>query len=65
MSDDLLNDFECSEFTDEGKGRKVFRAGTGPAVIVMAEVPGITPNSRQMSLCPHARNEARRILHFT
>jgi hypothetical protein len=65
LSDDHLNDFECSEFTYEGEGCKVFRVGTGPAVIVMAEVPGITPNSRQMSLCPHVRNEARRILHFT
>lgn len=43
MPDDYLNDFECSEFTYDGKARKVFRIGTGPAVIVMAEVPGITP----------------------
>jgi|APAra7269097451_1048561.scaffolds.fasta_scaffold00041_117 dienelactone hydrolase len=43
MPDDHLNDFECAEFAHDGKARKVFRIGTGPAVIVMAEVPGITP----------------------
>jgi dienelactone hydrolase len=40
---DPLDDFDASEFTFEGKTRTVFRKGTGPAVIVMAEMPGITP----------------------
>jgi dienelactone hydrolase len=38
-----LSDFERTTFTFDGKERAVFRRGTGPAVIVMAEMPGITP----------------------
>ncbi|MCU1498218.1 MAG: dienelactone hydrolase family protein [Acidimicrobiales bacterium] len=38
-----LADFERTAFTDGGKERQVFRLGTGPAVIVIAEMPGITP----------------------
>ena len=44
MADDDLVDFEWDAFDHDGKQRTVFRKGTGPAVIVMAEVPGITPN---------------------
>ncbi len=40
---DELSDFERSTFTHDGKTRDVFRLGEGPAVIVMAEMPGITP----------------------
>ena len=43
MADDDLSDFETTTFTHDGKTRTVFRQGTGPAVIVMSEVPGITP----------------------
>ncbi|HVX17144.1 MAG TPA: dienelactone hydrolase family protein [Acidimicrobiales bacterium] len=43
MADDELHDFEHTTFTHDGKTRKVFRLGTGPAVIVIAEMPGITP----------------------
>lgn len=43
MSDDDLSDFEQTEFTHDGKTRAVYRKGTGPAVIVIAEMPGITP----------------------
>ena len=43
MADDDLADFERTTFTHDGKTRDVFRKGTGPAVIVMAEIPGITP----------------------
>jgi len=43
MADDDLVDFEWDAFDHDGKQRTVFRKGTGPAVIVMAEVPGITP----------------------
>jgi len=42
MSDDL-HDFEQDTFTHGGKTRVVYRKGEGPAVIVMAEIPGITP----------------------
>ncbi|HEX4559932.1 MAG TPA: dienelactone hydrolase family protein [Mycobacterium sp.] len=43
MTDDNLIDFQRDVFTHEGKSRTVFRQGTGPAVIVMAELPGISP----------------------
>jgi dienelactone hydrolase len=43
MTDALLDGFETTEFTFDGKTRDVFRAGSGPAVIVLAEMPGITP----------------------
>jgi dienelactone hydrolase len=41
---DELADFERTSFTADGTTRAVFRLGTGPAVIVIAEVPGITPH---------------------
>jgi dienelactone hydrolase len=40
---DSLDDFERREFEHRGKTRTVYRKGRGPAVIVMAELPGITP----------------------
>jgi hypothetical protein len=38
-----VDDFERTTFEHDGKERAVFRRGRGPAVIVMAELPGITP----------------------
>jgi dienelactone hydrolase len=38
-----IDDFERSTFTHDGKRRDVFRRGSGPAVVVIAEMPGITP----------------------
>src|SRR5690242_15486018 len=43
MADDDLHDFERSTFSHDGKERTIFRLGTGPAVIVISEMPGITP----------------------
>ena len=43
MGDDHLSDFERTTFSHDGTARTIFRLGTGPAVIVMAEMPGITP----------------------
>lgn len=43
MAHDDLADFDKTTFTHDGKTRAVFRTGTGPAVIVIAEMPGITP----------------------
>jgi dienelactone hydrolase len=40
---DPLTDFSHFEFDRAGKHRTVYRKGTGPAVIIMHEVPGITP----------------------
>jgi dienelactone hydrolase len=42
--DDVLGDFRKEQFTAEGKTRDIYRQGSGPAVIVIAEMPGITPN---------------------
>ena len=38
-----LEDYSEDTFTHDGKTRKVFRRGEGPAVVVIAEIPGITP----------------------
>jgi dienelactone hydrolase len=43
MGDDALSGFERSTFDHGGTTRDVFRMGSGPAVIVIAEMPGITP----------------------
>ena len=38
-----LDGYEKDTFTFDGKTRDVFRKGAGPAVMVIAEMPGITP----------------------
>lgn len=43
MADLDLPGFERGTFTHDGKARDVFRKGSGPAVLVIAEMPGITP----------------------
>jgi dienelactone hydrolase len=43
-TDDPLDDFDKREITLDGVTKKVFVAGAGPAVIVMAEMPGISPH---------------------
>ena len=40
---DALADFTLGTFTHDGLTRTVYAAGSGPAVIVIHEVPGITP----------------------
>jgi len=40
---DLLDDFDARELTLLGKSRRVYVSGSGPGVIVMAEMPGIYP----------------------
>lgn len=44
MADDPLTDFTREQFAHRGVTHPVLRSGSGPAVIVLAEVPGITPN---------------------
>ena len=39
-----LESFTTTTFTHDGKARTVYRKGSGPAVIVIAELPGITPD---------------------
>ncbi|WP_137991745.1 dienelactone hydrolase family protein [Streptomyces vilmorinianum] len=43
MADHDLKGFTEGTFTHDGATRRVLRLGTGPAVIIMAEIPGITP----------------------
>src|SRR3954463_14680250 len=43
MGNDTLAGFTTTTFTYDGKTRDVFRSGSGPAVVVIAEMPGITP----------------------
>lgn len=38
-----LGEYEKDTFTWGGKTRDVFRKGSGPSVVVLAEMPGITP----------------------
>jgi dienelactone hydrolase len=43
VADDDLAGFERTTFAAGGRERPVYRAGSGPAVVVVAEIPGITP----------------------
>ena len=40
---DPLDDFATTSFTHDGVIKTVYQKGSGPAVIVMSEIPGITP----------------------
>jgi dienelactone hydrolase len=40
---DALEGFEVAAFTADGVTRPVYRAGSGPGVVVVHEIPGITP----------------------
>ena len=44
IDDDDLADFTARKVTLEGLTKCVYVAGAGPAVIVMAEMPGISPH---------------------
>ncbi|MFT5805190.1 MAG: hypothetical protein ACI9R8_002240, partial [Candidatus Paceibacteria bacterium] len=41
IATDGLGDFEQLSITLLGQTKQVYKAGSGPAVIVMAEMPGI------------------------
>jgi dienelactone hydrolase len=43
MTSPTLDGFEASDFTHDGVTRPVYRAGSGPGVVVVHEIPGITP----------------------
>ena len=53
---DALSDFVCSPFTHDGTTHDVYRLGEGPCVIVIAEVPGITPAVADFARAVTARN---------
>jgi dienelactone hydrolase len=40
---DSLADFTREPFSADGKTKDIYRLGSGPAVIVISEIPGITP----------------------
>jgi dienelactone hydrolase len=40
---DQLSDFTREPFAADGKTKDIYRQGDGPAVIVISEIPGITP----------------------
>lgn len=44
MRDDPLTDFKARAITLDGTTRTVHVSGSGPAVVVMAEMPGISPD---------------------
>lgn len=48
-TDDRLEDFESREITIDGVSKRVYVAGNGPAVIVMTEMPGISPHVARFS----------------
>lgn len=43
MAKDALSDFTSGPFSHNGETRTVYWKGSGPAVVVMSEIPGITP----------------------
>jgi hypothetical protein len=43
-ADDTLTDFDQHDFTHDGTSKTVHVAGRGPGVVVMAEMPGISPD---------------------
>lgn len=43
-TDDPLEDFEARQIIVEGAEKKVWVTGSGPAVVVMTEMPGISPH---------------------
>jgi hypothetical protein len=47
--DDPLEDFAHREITPDGVAKRVYVAGSGPAVIVMPELPGISPHAARFA----------------
>jgi dienelactone hydrolase len=52
---DALDGFEPSTFTFEGTTRAIYRRGRGPAVVVISEIPGITPKVAEFGRMVAAR----------
>ncbi len=43
MNEPKLPGFDRTTFTHQGESRSVYRAGSGPAVVVIHEIPGLHP----------------------
>ena len=39
----MLDGFDTTSFSHGGTARAVYRAGSGPGVVIMHEIPGVTP----------------------
>ncbi|MBK9658224.1 MAG: dienelactone hydrolase family protein [Rhodanobacteraceae bacterium] len=48
-ADDRLEDFDSREIVLDGVAKRVYVAGSGPGVIVMTEMPGISPQVARFS----------------
>jgi dienelactone hydrolase len=48
-NDDALEDFDSREITLDGVTKRIYVAGAGPGVIVMTEMPGISPQVARFS----------------
>ena len=46
---DVLDGWERGEFTSAGITHDTYRKGTGPGVVVIHEIPGITPKVAQFA----------------
>ena len=44
MTNHELNDFSCQKMSFDGERKDVFWMGNGPGVILLTEIPGITPD---------------------
>ena len=42
-SHDPLDDYQCESMTFDDRAKDVYSKGSGPAVVIMTEIPGITP----------------------
>ena len=49
MSPDVLDGWAKSSFTAAGYTRDVYRRGTGPGIVIVHEIPGITPKVAQFA----------------
>jgi dienelactone hydrolase len=47
----VLDAFTNTEFTHDRTTKDVFRAGAGPGIVVISEMPGITPNVAAFAQC--------------
>ena len=45
MATDVLSDFEFESISFDGREKGVFWKGNGPGVVLLTEIPGITPEA--------------------
>lgn len=64
QSSELFEGFTRDTFTALGKTRDVYRIGAGPAVVVLSEMPGITPSLLQFARTVAAQGMSVAIPHL-